>query len=893
MKTNLNLRILLAFLLALAPLGATAQQILSVSFNDNFNNGSTVNQAFFTPTPTNASYQTYLGLTNGGWGISSGDLWAALPNTASVLGEVVGLWTNNPAELAAVGDYIDLEVVFINTSNIMSGLDTGNSSLLIGLFNSGGVAPNQGNIVLNTGNTTGGTEDWIGYNARMLFSGSDQVYTRPAQTPNGSTSQNQDLMFNNASSSQAFNNPGATQIGSRTFATNLVAHSVCTLQLVITLSANNALMISNAIYDGVGTATTPFFSQAYTTNGTPQPTAFDGMAIGWRNSSSSGQVSRMDISSITVTGQITVNTNPPTIIAQPVPVAVASNGACAFSISATGVRVTYQWARNGTNLLNGGNISGATSSQLVISPAGPADVLSGANGYYCIATASGGYTTNSVTNSLVEVAVTNLTWAGTGSIWDLNNTADWIDPNGQSAGFNYGNPVIFKDDGTIRIVNLNNPFLSAASVTMSNNLAYQFAASSSGGFAGPGYLLYEGSGQFTINNINTYTGGTIISNAAALLLLGTYSGLGTGPLTLAMAGGQMDIVPTGSATIGLPGDIIVQDDFTILYDPATNDFGAVLFGALSGTAGKTLTITNNADAGSKPSRVRIYNTSVVYDGNLNLADNKTMWATYQPNGSQTYNGVISGGGGFMQKSSSALTYLNGNNTYTGGTYPVTGTIAVGIDSTGPAGAPTSGPLGTGPIMLTIDSTTTSTGNGGFQASGGARTIGNPIQYPTGTNNLTLTFFGTNNMIMTGPFTLNGNDLITSNLFKNRIVQMTNPVATTLSGVISDAGLGYGLTKIGSGDLYLNATNTYTGSTTNSSSTTNRLGLLAGSGVITGPVFVQTNSAIGGGSEPAIGTLTEIVAGQKSRCRHRLAMSGDELARAVGRQRRCIDAPDET
>ena len=159
--------------------------------------------------------------------------------------------TNNPAELAAVGDYIDLEVVFINTSNIMSGLDTGNSSLLIGLFNSGGVAPNQGNIVLNTGNTTGGTEDWIGYNARMLFSGSDQVYTRPAQTPNGSTSQNQDLMFNNASSSQAFNNPGATQIGSRTFATNLVAHSVCTLQLVITLSANNALMISNAIYDGV------------------------------------------------------------------------------------------------------------------------------------------------------------------------------------------------------------------------------------------------------------------------------------------------------------------------------------------------------------------------------------------------------------------------------------------------------------------------------------------------------------------------------------------------------------------------------------------------------------------------------------------------------------------
>jgi autotransporter-associated beta strand protein len=50
-------------------------------------------------------------------------------------------------------------------------------------------------------------------------------------------------------------------------------------------------------------------------------------------------------------------------------------------------------------------------------------------------------------------------------------------------------------------------------------------------------------------------------------------------------------------------------------------------------------------------------------------------------------------------------------------------------------------------------------------------------------------------------------------------------------------------------LYLNGANTYTGPTTVS------VGVLAGTGSIAGPVTVQTNGSIGGGSGPAIGTLT--------------------------------------
>ena len=59
--------------------------------------------------------------------------------------------------------------------------------------------------------------------------------------------------------------------------------------------------------------------------------------------------------------------------------------------------MTYQWHRYGTNLVNGGNISGATSPMLVISPASAADVASGANGYYVTVTGPGRLSTNSVT----------------------------------------------------------------------------------------------------------------------------------------------------------------------------------------------------------------------------------------------------------------------------------------------------------------------------------------------------------------------------------------------------------------------------------------------------------------------------------------------------------------
>lgn len=66
---------------------------------------------------------------------------------------------------------------------------------------------------------------------------------------------------------------------------------------------------------------------------------------------------------------ITVNVNQlPAITTQPTPAAqtVCPGFNVTYTVAATGTGITYQWRRNGVNLVNGGQISGATSNSLTI-----------------------------------------------------------------------------------------------------------------------------------------------------------------------------------------------------------------------------------------------------------------------------------------------------------------------------------------------------------------------------------------------------------------------------------------------------------------------------------------------------------------------------------------------
>jgi hypothetical protein len=66
--------------------------------------------------------------------------------------------------------------------------------------------------------------------------------------------------------------------------------------------------------------------------------------------------------------EVVSNTAPPVITAQPTNQTIAVGGMATFRVTAVGpTPITYQWRHEGTNLSNGGNISGANSNTLVLS----------------------------------------------------------------------------------------------------------------------------------------------------------------------------------------------------------------------------------------------------------------------------------------------------------------------------------------------------------------------------------------------------------------------------------------------------------------------------------------------------------------------------------------------
>jgi hypothetical protein len=71
-------------------------------------------------------------------------------------------------------------------------------------------------------------------------------------------------------------------------------------------------------------------------------------------------------------GKLTVNALP-AISSNPTNQTVTSGGSASFSVTATGAGLTYQWRKGGVDLVNGGNISGATTATLTVNPAATVD----------------------------------------------------------------------------------------------------------------------------------------------------------------------------------------------------------------------------------------------------------------------------------------------------------------------------------------------------------------------------------------------------------------------------------------------------------------------------------------------------------------------------------------
>lgn len=90
---------------------------------------------------------------------------------------------------------------------------------------------------------------------------------------------------------------------------------------------------------------------------------------------------------------LTVGSFPPTISAQPQGLSLGTDNPATFAIGVSGTApLVYQWQRNGTNLVDGGNIAGTKSSRLNLSPTSTND----AGDYTVVVTNFYGSVTSSV-----------------------------------------------------------------------------------------------------------------------------------------------------------------------------------------------------------------------------------------------------------------------------------------------------------------------------------------------------------------------------------------------------------------------------------------------------------------------------------------------------------------
>jgi gliding motility-associated-like protein len=96
-----------------------------------------------------------------------------------------------------------------------------------------------------------------------------------------------------------------------------------------------------------------------------------GMSLNGRALTTVGAVNTAAINAIAAPGCSTLT--PPIVVTPPATQFACLGDSVSFIVSATGAGLTYQWRKGNVNLIDGGNISGATTDTLTINPVGPSD----------------------------------------------------------------------------------------------------------------------------------------------------------------------------------------------------------------------------------------------------------------------------------------------------------------------------------------------------------------------------------------------------------------------------------------------------------------------------------------------------------------------------------------
>jgi filamentous hemagglutinin family protein len=351
---------------------------------------------------------------------------------------------------------------------------------------------------------------------------------------------------------------------------------------------------------------------------------------------------------------------------------------------------------------------------------------------------------------------------------------------------------------------------------------------------GTGSMTKQDAGTWAFKSVSTYSGGTTLNGGTLYVE--------TSALTNPLGGGTIT-VNTGAT---LMGNLTAMTNAMVI-------------------AGGTLTEVNGF-GGSYSGSV-----SLLGDMNISLASGRPI----------TISGVISGAGGIIKTGNGPLR-LTGDNTYTGDTTILAGTVKVGDNtSTGTLGAGNITNNGTLNFSRTNAITVSNaiSGSGGVTQSGsGTLILSGPNTY-TGATTLTAGTLslgsagaiGSSGTISFGGGTLQHTASNTTD-YSSRLSTAasqaykidTNGQDVTLASALTSSG--GTLNKLGSGTLLLSGANTYSGETTISAGTL-QVGAGSTSGSIAGDVtnnaaisFNRSDALTYAGAISGTGAVTKLSAG---------------------------------
>jgi fibronectin-binding autotransporter adhesin len=820
--------------------------------------------------------QFYVGSANAGGSTASGTVNQS-GGTITEISTAVGAFAiGGRASVSGVGVY-----------NMNGGTLIANSGIRVGGAGIGTLNQNGGLI-----NAIGGINI-----ARLAGSfGTNNLNGGTLATFNvsSSTGSNAVFNFNGGTLQAAFNPPGATW-----FSGNIQANILAGGAIIDTTSTNNVTISTPLLAGSANGGLTKKGSATLTLTGTNTFTGpiTNSAGVLFLNSASTyagGAVVDAGTLQMTTANTITgptIVTNGAVLAASQIGSGTLTLGNLTLNGAASGLGATIALTPTSANnpaipMVNCGTLTlnGTNTISLAAVNVGTLAVLkytgiAGSGNLTNLSLPQGatGFVTNDTPTSTIYVVVTStgpgLVWTGTNAAalntWNINATTNWT-VNGIATSYHQiitpGDSVIFTDSGSGTVILNTN--VSPASMTISNS-SKAYTISGNGKISGSTGLKKLGAATaiLSVSN-NNYIGDTVISNGT--LQVGSVGAISSASLVTIGSGGTLQVNGFSQTFNELTGAGILDNnsglDLVLTVGSAT---GGTWNGTIQDHGAGALALTKNGSG------------TWVVGGTNRFANGVGFTVTNTFNGGTT----ILTNGGVISSPFLVTTIANlPGNTATvivdGGTLAISNNLFAIGDATGASGAlvvnngtvfhggPASAAFGSANNIIVGGggSTGTLTVNGGQVLNSQALVLG---QNATGSGTLNLnggvvqaTALIANNVPAVSVANLNGGTLLAatnsgdflqvpSMVMSNGVVIDDGGFAVTLAsiGLQDGDGLGGGLVKKGSGALYLNSANGYTGVTV----VTN--GLLAGLGSVAGRVAVGPAGTLGAGDSVNVGTFT--------------------------------------